>query len=119
MGTIVTSSPAAPSRMPGLPVTEREIWAFRNKYMYSVAMTIRTQSAPLVGGPLDGQTYHPVTRWPFYLSDEGKPLRALDGDRIFGRRPYRGKGPKSCYIRRNNPGQPVHYAHSSTVEKLW
>jgi hypothetical protein len=58
-------------------------------------MTQRIEPAPIKGGPLDGQTFRPVTRWPNYLDASGEPLAAKHGDRIMSGRDATSKG---CYI---------------------
>jgi hypothetical protein len=54
--------------------------------------TSKVDPVPLVGGPLDGQTYRPVSRWPAYLDESAKPVLASKGDRIIIGRDRYAKG---------------------------
>lgn len=50
--------------------------------MYLGGMTKPVQPRVLVGGPLDGQTFKAVSRWPSYLDANGEILSSRVGDRI-------------------------------------
>lgn len=53
-------------------------------------------SIPIIGGPLDGQSYTPVSKRPLYLDDSGKILPPAKGDRVFRGKPHHGT-PQTCY----------------------
>jgi hypothetical protein len=58
-------------------------------------MTERIKPVRLYGGPRDGQTYRPATRWPTYLDENCHTLPTDTGDRI-----CRGSSARrGCYVR--------------------
>ena len=57
-------------------------------------MTKRIEPQPLSGGPSDGKTYRPETKWPMYLDHAGEMLPAGKGDRIVNGR----SAVKACYV---------------------
>lgn len=85
--------------------------------MYCGGMTKPIQPARIIGGPLNGREYRPVSQWPAYLTDGGETLAPVVGDRIFGDRKYRGRV-QSCYrLVRVPGGVQLTYVHSSAVKK--
>ena len=94
--------------------------AIPDRVLYCEGMTERTEPAPLIGGPLNGQTYHSRTRWPSYLSNAGQSLASKKGDRVFSDRTNLSEV-QSCYILRRDtskPGHPRRYVHSTARDVL-
>jgi hypothetical protein len=76
-------------------------------------MTQRRPPVPVIGGPLDGQTIAPGTKWPLYLDDQGVKLPSFKGDRVFRGVDHHGM-PKTCYIKRVAfPSGDITYVHST------
>jgi len=66
---------------------------------------------------MDGKTYHPVSKWPMYLTDAGQTMPTAAGDRLFTTlsfaRPLRADAKfRTGYVRRWRSGVRV-YVHSS------
>lgn len=52
----------------------------------------------LSGGPSDGSTYRPTTKWPMYLNADGEKIHASLGDRIVQGR----SATKGCYVQQRD-----------------
>lgn len=77
-------------------------------------MTERVKPAPLIGGPLDGTTYSPTSRWPSYLTDTGETMHAPAGDRLFSASRTKRKAKHESGYRLMMDGHGVRsYVHSS------
>lgn len=69
-------------------------------------MRQKVDGAPLKGGPSDGKTYMPGTRWPTYLYRNGERMPAAMGDRVLRGRSRKADG---CYVIEKEAGKVVGY----------
>jgi hypothetical protein len=63
------------------------------------------EGVPLKGGPSNGKTFRPGTRWPMYLHGNAQAMLASLGDRVLAGR----SKVKGCYVAQRSGAKVVFY----------
>lgn len=88
--------------MPGPSEKEMRI---REAHAYNGVMRQTVEGVKLKGGPRDGKTFRPGTKWPMYLHGNGTAMLAAMGDRVLAGR----SKTKGCYVVQKVGSTVVHY----------